>query len=312
MIYILPSNTDLVVYEWNINDLASSWALLDIFWTELQTAYSWTTLEISWIYADIIWTTWWDLQELASTLVVNELGGKKTISNNQTVQLNYKTVADCWTASWISAWDIIYWTEDWTATWLTCSQDIIVCNWTTSSWITIAACNAWATIVFSWQTFDSPTTQRDWIINSWAGWLYQWWNNADVSYWVPIIDSQTWSTTDNSTYSEAIFRYWYTDWTSNPNDNLWWDLTDSNMARKWPCDNLYHIPSTAEWVSLYSIWWTYNYESLKLPLWWSRTWNLTNIISQGEAGRYRTSSNNSSSVFGLTSPSSSAITRIFR
>ena len=142
---------------------------------------------------------------------------------------------------------------------------------------TIAACNVWTNISGTW-------TDSYW-------WLFQWWNNYDF---------RDWQTTDNllyswlisstrvptSTYWPSNYYYsstfittsgWWDDWSTDPrNNNLWWDETDTNIARKWPCADWYHIPTRDERVALHTAGgWGSNWNSmsnaLKIPKAWSRS-----------------------------------------
>jgi hypothetical protein len=45
------------------------------------------------------------------------------------------------------------------------------------------------------------------------------------------------------------------DWSTVRNDNLWWDITNTQEARQWPCATWYHIPTITAWKWLMSAWW---------------------------------------------------------
>lgn len=149
-------------------------------------------------------------------------------------------------------------------------------DWT--NWITIADKNLWATQVYNnWDTLKAA--------NVWN--VYQRWNN----YWFPYtwsITVVTWTINASSYwpwnyYSSSTFRYyqtWYGYWDSSENANLWWDTTNTKEARRWPCQEGFHIASKSEWWNLISImtalWLTSqtsrcNY--LKIPKNWYRRWN---------------------------------------
>ncbi len=57
-----------------------------------------------------------------------------------------------------------------------------------------------------------------WVNSYWS--FYQWWNNT------------TW------------WHFWWTAWV-----NAWWDITNTDLARQWPCPTWWHIPSHTEWQS---------------------------------------------------------------
>jgi hypothetical protein len=87
-------------------------------------------------------------------------------------------------------------------------------------------------------------------------------------------------------------------WSTTNIDNNWWDTTNTNIARQWPCASWYHIPTTWEFTSLITIWWwTMGWggdmmKKLKIPLVWYRN-RYTNGYSYEWANwRYWTSSNN--------------------
>lgn len=148
-----------------------------------------------------------------------------------------------------------------------------------SSWITIADKNLWATQVYN----DGDTLSQ-----ANCGKYYQWWNN----YGFP----RTWTITTSTAQVNAS-TYWpwnyYNSstfivrtksplgWDSSSNHNLWGNTTDTNEARRWPCDSWYHIPKASEVTDLLNIrtalwFWTgtgggtdfSNY--LKIPFSWNR------------------------------------------
>jgi len=183
-----------------------------------------------------------------------------------------KLFPNCISSGQIKTSTNIYWSCD--------TANIIVCSWN-GTWYEIAACNAWANIAYTNQTFPSAIASRNSTINSWAWWLYQWWNNADISY-APTDANRISITTDNSTYSNSFFiwRWDFTlpwDWSSVKKNNLWWDITNTNEARRWPCEIWYHIPTKNEWSNLLLAWWWWSNEinmisDLKIPLTWTRDW----------------------------------------
>jgi hypothetical protein len=168
-------------------------------------------------------------------------------------------------------------------------------DWT--NWITIADKNLWATTVYnSWDTLSEAN----------CGKYYQRWNN----YWF------SWSWTVTNTVSQInTSSYWPSNYyssstyrsspdrndRSNPsNDDLWWDTTNTLVARQWPCGTGFHIPTLSDLASIISIWttlslWTSstwgnnmcNY--LKIPLAWNR-WNYWTVNNQGTRAFLWTSS----------------------
>lgn len=159
-----------------------------------------------------------------------------------------------------------------------------------SNWITIADKNLWATTVYTnWDTLSEA--------NCWK--FYQWGNN----YWFAWSGSLTTSSSQvnassywpNNYYSDATWRT-STTWDSSNNTNLRWDDTNTNAARKWPCDTWFHIPSLSEWSSLNNLWitlwawtnsnWTALKKNLKLPLAWLRNYSNASVADTNSYGNY--------------------------
>lgn len=151
-----------------------------------------------------------------------------------------------------------------------------------STWITIADKNLWATQVYN---------DGDALSEANCGKYYQWWNNYGFPFTWPTSTSSTlvdtswygpWNYYSSSTFITVGSRTPY-DWSSPQNDNLWWDVTDTNIARQWPCANWYHIPSWNELKNLINIYktslwldWSGVGTYLKIPLMWQidSEWNL--------------------------------------
>ena len=170
---------------------------------------------------------------------------------------------------------IYMWRDAITTPWIYHNSDLwlisLSSDW--ANWTTIADKNLWATTVYnSWDTLSEAN----------CGKYYQRWNN----YWFP----RTWSVTTSSTAVNA-WSYWpwnyyssstrinngYRD--SSHNGNLWWDITNTKVARKWPCDTWFHISYNDEnieliWI-LTSLWintsnWNCMKTYLKMPFSWFR------------------------------------------
>lgn len=130
-------------------------------------------------------------------------------------------------------------------------------DWT--NWMTIADRNLGATQIYNdWDALS--------ISN--CGNFFQWWNN----YHFPF----TWAINTSSDPTNASM-YWPWNYFSDPhfrtgnewqlaplNYNLWWDTTDTNEARRWPCVVYSHVPSDTEWWSLIDI---------MVALWLDASWN---------------------------------------
>ena len=182
------------------------------------------------------------------------------------------------------------------------------CDWPdiTYGWYTIAGCNLWTTVSWTW-------------VGSY-GWLYQWWNNYDFrdnqytdgEIYTGIV---TWSLVDTSWYwpwnyySSPIFTSWSVasdyDWSIAENRNLWWwGLVASNVSNpdplqeadmRWPCPEWYHIPTGKEWEWLINAWqrmWSDGAEfmnTFKLPRSWFRWWWNSQISAQWVTWSYHVS-----------------------
>ena len=115
-----------------------------------------------------------------------------------------------------------------------------------TNWITITDKNLWATQVYhSWDTLAKAN----------RGLFYQRWNNYgfDVpvtkTSWIQVSTSGYWPW---NYYSSDTFIATREDWSYPKNNNLWWDTTDTLEARRWPCDEWYHVPSRTDAENLLS------------------------------------------------------------
>jgi len=138
-------------------------------------------------------------------------------------------------------------------------------DWTT--WYTIADKNLWAT--------STDITSSDSYWN-----YYQRWNNYWFVYWWSPTTSS--STVNASTYwpwnyySSSTFRT-VNRWDSSNNTNLWWETTNTNAARRWPCEEWWHIPSSADSAIIRASFWGLSGSNFsqyfKIPLAWIRNWS---------------------------------------
>lgn len=164
--------------------------------------------------------------------------------------------------------------------------------WTISIWnITIMDRNLWAEEAWTW---------------FWTFWYYyQRWNNYWFFWWLdPYVKTTNYQVNAGSfwpwKYNNPNFVLWYESWDSSHNDDLWWNKTNTNIARQWPCPTWWHVPTMKEWQNLIdtreSFWNDINKEPLKfiddfkLPLAWFY-WYLSNtLIDNLEYWYYWTSS----------------------
>ena len=169
---------------------------------------------------------------------------------------------------------------------------------------TIADKNYWATTV--WNTGDSYTTANGWN-------FFLWWNK----YAFPWISTASFSTTTTRT---DVGEYWpseysggtwisvnpryldNSDWQTHYKD-LWWWVTDTNAAKKWPCATWFHVPTLAERTNINTVWanmWAWNSSSgwsnftnyLKIPPMWIRNWSDTASAFQWAVGIWTATTSN--------------------
>ena len=173
---------------------------------------------------------------------------------------------------------------------------------------TIADKNLWATTVYNyWDTLSAA--------NCWK--YYQRWNN----YWFPF----SWSVTTSSSQVNAS-SYWpwnyynsstfikHYQWDSSWNTNLRWDTTNTNAARKWPCDSWWHIPSKNEfetniinkWVTILA-WTMYTSDGsnkfctyMYMPRMWYRDYSSSNVTSSWTSWKFWCSSNRDVIIFNTS------------
>lgn len=129
----------------------------------------------------------------------------------------------------------IYWSQ---SLWLIS----ILYNWTT---VTFADKNIWATTV--WNDWDNTTSSNCWK-------FFQWGNNYGFPYDESFntttdevdVSSYSWS----NPYSWNTFVYNHLWRMLNSNYDLWWDSTDTLIARQWPCASWFHIPTRREMMDV--------------------------------------------------------------
>ena len=105
--------------------------------------------------------------------------------------------------------------------------------------ITVMDRNLWA------GTNDISSSESYWY-------YYQWWNN----YWfttgcldnVVSIDVDTSNYTYWTYYNKSFNKKWK--WSAD----LWWDVTNTLIARQWPCPVWWHIPTKSDWDSMITYW----------------------------------------------------------
>lgn len=221
---------------------------------------SWATF--SWVLNDAIAkNTFWQNSDFRSCEEIEESG---KLLNSSWLWINYQVIDNNWSTQNVScnpydacssAWQVLQATS--TYPWCD-TKDIIVCSWV-DVWVTLAACNIWATIAWTWSTSNT-------IWN-----YFQWWNN----YWnISSSSTHTWVLADaswfwpNNYYKSTSFitksPSYRNDWTTIQNDNLWW-WNGTYEERMWPCERWYHVMKQTEWsqISIANNKWN----TLMLPNW---------------------------------------------
>ena len=285
--------TDYEVFCWAIKDLSNAETLWinarKTLLENLQNAYTGTTIKNVWAIARVLstdTTNTWATELLTTNIVSNNLWGSIIASSSSSWWWNNTPIGPYASCTWVNTPTPF----SATSTYGSCNTaDIIVCSWN-GTWYTIAACNVW--------TNTASTAYND---TNWYWELFQWWNNAWIkTAWTS--PTRIWTTTSNSTYSNATFISSLSlpspfDWTSIQNDNLWWNWTNTVESRIWPCLTWYHVPTHTEWAWINTAWWWntatdwFNMSNaLKLPMAGLRRWNDASLLDQGADGFYWSSS----------------------
>lgn len=163
-------------------------------------------------------------------------------------------------------------------------------NWT--DWLTMADKNLWATTVYNY--WDTMTEAN-------CGKYYQWGNNYAFPFsWTP---SRSSTKVDISSYwpgnyySNSTFRRvswdwcWRTDASATAAANLWWEQTNTNEARRWPCPEWFHIPSHNEIIAWRNMTWLEYADRLricKIPMMWTRDNYTAGVVDRWTDGGMRT------------------------
>lgn len=116
--------------------------------------------------------------------------------------------------------------------------------------------NVWASTM--WNYWDTVTTANGWN-------LFQWGNNYPFeiwrTWWVSSTHIDVSEYSWQNPFSSSTYIYWdlwsssswYKTWMEPVNKDLWWDVTNTNIARKWPCASWFHIPTWFEWAAVMTI-----------------------------------------------------------
>ena len=131
-----------------------------------------------------------------------------------------------------------------TEIWIYRSESLWVISFQTSAWngISIADKNLWATQVYN--SGDNFSFANMWY--AYQRWNNYWWEYGvnPVNTTITQVDASSywpWNYYSNSSFFIANPEYIV--WDSSNNANLWWWTTNTYEARRWPCDEWWHIPS---------------------------------------------------------------------
>jgi hypothetical protein len=251
--------SEMILFSWDTNVLETDQAQRVTLLDNLQASYSWTTISLE---PDII-------QLLAIETTSNEEASNYVaLALNNSFKTTIPTVVVESTVStypWCDTSDIIVWPY------------------------TISSCNVWTT-----------TASTDWTVSRWE--YFQWWRNKGFAYWdttqqATVIAWNIWldasTDTDWFVWNSSLANP--SSWANTDITNNWWDTTDTNIARQWPCASWYHVPSEPEWADVLTVWWWWIWHgqdwvgmqtALNLPYTGMRYWNNGDFYSWGTQGYY--------------------------
>lgn len=161
--------------------------------------------------------------------------------------------------------------------------------------VTLMDRNIWATAYYleEWKTSSD-----------WKWYLYQWWNNYPFTRDEPEREAQQ---VDGSIYwpnnpysnsklfvgnNDTWWQWWI--WKTTWYPNMWWWESSSNLDKRWPCPEWYHIPTTEELMKVrnmlfrahrYILYGSDIADMLRMPYTWRRN-NWTSSIDREYAGYY--------------------------
>lgn len=273
-----------------ISATTNSWSMWTVTWSWNYDSGATVTLTgtantaSGYAFSSWSWVTcnWWPN---SNPCVFTDTGNVSGIMGNF-IMKPIKSVADCWTTKW----QIWYSTADWTDTNLTCSNDIIICNWTTWSWQAWAACNVWATsplwynIYVTWAT--QPAHDSISCISAYLPTNPNYNKDCNVAWKLfTWYDAMSWATA-NSWFNDPSNIQWVcANWYHLPHGNIDWDFQAAYISNN-TNDTLWNIHNLAT--------------NLKLPLAGGRTSSPNTYWNQGTLGYYWSSSNYSISAGALS------------
>jgi prepilin-type N-terminal cleavage/methylation domain-containing protein len=274
-----PNN--IIVFQWDIKDLTSSWTLQINFIENLQAAYTWSSVLINnsdiknILSADIVndpnWTTFLSQVLIQQTIdknieisaILNSLTEQQswswTSSSSSLTKLSLWTSHSCFVLDtwWVKCWWFnTYWQLwDWTTTDRYTPIDVV--------WLT------WVVSVSLWTNFSCALLDTWWVKCWWRnnyGQLWDWTTTTQKNTPVDVIWLTTWVSNiwlwDYHTCA-LLDTWWIKCWGYNNNWQLWDNTT---TQRNTPVDVIW----LTAWVSNISLW---DYHTcVLLDTWWVKCW----------------------------------------
>ena len=321
----------LVVFQTNANaDL-----LAYIIKSEDELWDDWNTYRrafMSWM-TDAIWNTmqWW----FSTTLIVTTSSWTITISDwSQSILVNasnhnmkYNVDYYDWTSNTTTEYTTLqtnWWLQDWTYTYQWANQDwndivdslkakgivnATITHDTVNGEITMAN-GQWNMTIMDKNLWASNVRNRGDTLSETNCWyVFQRWNNYGFSWnWeITKVTSSQSTRIDSSNYwpwnnyLSSNFMITWTGWgiiyIRPINEDMWWDITDTDLARQWPCPSWYHIPSKNEFeyfINAYKALFPNRTvasfrDSFCIPLAWNRSYSNWNSQSSWVYWEYLTS-----------------------
>lgn len=283
--YVFKTRTELWS-NYNTYRDAFRWTMTDEIRNEVRNLFS-ISLTVTTSWNEIL------ISDGGQSITIN------TTSHNMRYNADYYTETSN-TSTEYSILQTNWWLVDWTYTYQWVNQDWNdIISSLKAKWVINVAYN-YDTVngeitISNWPLYTFTTSDKnlgainvynngDTISNDNLGNFYQRWNNFPFvmwnegtytvnAQWVDVSNYWPW----NNYNSQWVFNASSADYMLNINENLWWETTNTDIARQWPCSAWWHIPSAYEvkWiVFLRSVlkdkWLTQNsfVEDFKMPARW--------------------------------------------
>ena len=269
VVFQTNANADLLAYviksrdelwdDWNTYRYAFMWMMTDAIWNTMQWWFS-TTLTVT--------TSSW-------TITISD-GSQSILVNASNHNMRYNVDYYDWTSNTATEYATLqtnWWLQDWTYTYQWANQDwndivdslkakgivnATIAHDTVAGEITMAN-GQWSMTIMDKNLWASNVRNRgDTLSEANCWYVFQRWNSYGFSWnWeiTKVISSQS-TRIDSSNYwpwnnyLSSNFMITWTGWgivyIRPINEDMWWDVTDTDFARQWPCPSWYHIPSKNE------------------------------------------------------------------